>query len=497
MSSIISYFSKRYRRTRSQACDVDRKGSVLKRRPRFLSADGSRFRDFMRSSTSIHSIPKQSRPHRSSTADIPDLPCLPIYQTFTSKSYVESLRTDVKPDLKFEEDDEAQGPAQSLSPSPSPSRPTADGGSTVAESSGPVYDRAVELARDYRAILPEFDDVASSLSRGPSRQMPSRFTHSRPSLRGAETAGHYYWQPTRASPLPWAASVFSPSLAFSTTAVEHDSGPRSSGVIVASPSPARSAPLIPARNPIRSSNLNSNNDPSAVSMPTLQETLTAAAEPQAQPASPSTSPSRPRSSPPRQEQQLEALEEQQQFDRATAGQSRASSRCCYSALPPSRMGGHAAAGNTISLQICAQLLADELAKAFSPPRRQQQQGRSQSRSADDYRAARLQVLLLIEGYEGVLANCRREMDQMMARLQPRQPPEDGLGGNEDELGERHGRETEDEGAAARDESEHERIAHMRDAVDILEHWLDVLHGVYEEAFGGQELLEDKGDDGQF
>lgn len=262
---------------------------------------------------------------------------------------------------------------------------------TLTVDQPPAYDRAAELAEVYRAILPEFDDMG--VSRAPSRQAFQQRAHSQASQRPDAAR-----QAPRAS--AWAHSIFAPSAASSTTAVEHESDRRGSGTAQPSPSPV---PAIPPRSPIRAS----------------------------RPPAASTPPRRPRS--------------------ASQSESRASSR---GPLPPSRLGRRES--NSLSLQICAQLLAGELTRALAPRR---------GHAPEEHRAAKLQVLLLIESYEGVLESCWREVVGN----------ESGGGGDGGDGTGEHG-----------DESEDERMAHVREAMGILEHWLDVLYGVYEETFGAEE-----------
>ncbi|GAB1319301.1 hypothetical protein MFIFM68171_09511 [Madurella fahalii] len=401
MPSIISYLARKYRRasSSSHSYDVDSNRSKLKKRSGFLSTDGSRFREFMRSNASFQSILKPSRPHRTSTTDVPDLPSLPIYQTFTAKTSPDGVIPGVLPQITLQRANESQQTALSHTTAVA----------TTAVDQPPAYDRATELAEVYRAVLPEFDNMGSS--RVPSRRGVHRRAHSRASQK-PDIARHT----PRAS--TWTNSIIAPSLASSTTAVELESDGRSSG---AAQPPATSIPVIPPRSPIRTS------QPPAVSMPTLRGSLAATA------AATTAATGRFASPGPRSPCQP-----------SPASQSRAS-EFCYP-LPPSRLGH--GASNSISLQICAQLLADELTKVLSP---------RQNHTPEEHRAAKLQVLLLIESYEGVLENCRREM----ARKES-EGNSGGSGGGGDGGGE-HGEESEDE-----------KVAHVREAMGILEHWLDML-----------------------
>ncbi|KAK3323820.1 hypothetical protein B0T19DRAFT_443288 [Cercophora scortea] len=95
----------------------------------------------------------------------------------------------------------------------------------------------------------------------------------------------------------------------------------------------------------------------------------------------------------------------------------------------------------IGLQICSELLTDELTNAFFRRHPNERRGRP----------SKLQVLLLIEAYEAMLDSCRKDM------LKPRSPGT-------------------------------ERRRHVRDAVRLLDQWLDSLYCIYDEAFGDEPGL---------
>lgn len=87
------------------------------------------------------------------------------------------------------------------------------------------------------------------------------------------------------------------------------------------------------------------------------------------------------------------------------------------------------------------MLTDELKKALFA---------KQDGVDEDSQAAKLQVLLLIEAYEGVMESCKEQLAQ-----------------------------SEQEGSNV-------EVKHAREAVDILGHWLDSLYEIYGEAFGRDE-----------
>jgi len=88
--------------------------------------------------------------------------------------------------------------------------------------------------------------------------------------------------------------------------------------------------------------------------------------------------------------------------------------------------------NDVGLQICFDLLTDELCKACF--RRHPRE--------ESYRASKLQILLMIEAYETVLAKCRRRMSEV-----------GNIGGE---------------------------TSNLQDAEQALNHWLDSLYSIYPE-----------------
>jgi hypothetical protein len=73
---------------------------------------------------------------------------------------------------------------------------------------------------------------------------------------------------------------------------------------------------------------------------------------------------------------------------------------------------------------------------------------------DGRESNKLQILLLIEAYEATLGSCRREVAY---------PPLTGGG-----------------------QAEGVRKHHIREATRIIDHWLGVLYGIYDEDFRGGE-----------
>jgi hypothetical protein len=120
----------------------------------------------------------------------------------------------------------------------------------------------------------------------------------------------------------------------------------------------------------------------------------------------------------------------------------------------------------VGLQICTKLLTDQLTRAFSS-------GSTESEGAEEEEASstrNLQVLLLVEAYECVLEDCRREMVAREAREEG-----EGVHGQHDGEG--------FEGAGGKTTGS--RMGGLESAVQVLEHWLDTLYGLYEQPLGGR------------
>ena len=116
---------------------------------------------------------------------------------------------------------------------------------------------------------------------------------------------------------------------------------------------------------------------------------------------------------------------------------------------------HLASSDYVGLQICSELLTDELLKTFFRQHPNEKRGR----------ASKLQVLLLIEAYEAMLDNCRKELLNVPLRSD----------------------------SVEKQRERGQRRKHVRDAVRILDHWLDSLYVIYDEAFG--DLPESAGRSG--
>ncbi|KAM7189175.1 hypothetical protein V8F33_010177 [Rhypophila sp. PSN 637] len=121
-------------------------------------------------------------------------------------------------------------------------------------------------------------------------------------------------------------------------------------------------------------------------------------------------------------------------------------------------GGRITSSDYVGLQICSELLTDELLKTFF--RRHPAEKHA--------KASKLQVLLLIEAYETMLDNCRKELLNVPL---PERSAGVGHGGHERE------KERADERERV------QRRRHIRDAVRILNHWSDSLYVIYDDTFG--------------
>ena len=118
--------------------------------------------------------------------------------------------------------------------------------------------------------------------------------------------------------------------------------------------------------------------------------------------------------------------------------------------------------NDLGLQICADMLADHLKRVlFLHTTDTNDSGSEMEKEKQKEREkSKLQILLLIEAYEAALASVKKEVEAV-ARHPPivRGPAGDGNG------------------------IERRTTAHVREAVKILEHWLGVLYGIYDDDFG--------------
>ncbi|AEO61027.1 hypothetical protein MYCTH_89959 [Thermothelomyces thermophilus ATCC 42464] len=153
--------------------------------------------------------------------------------------------------------------------------------------------------------------------------------------------------------------------------------------------------------------------------------------------------------------------------------------------------------STVGLQICTELLVDRLIRALGLQRRHERGGHagpsSHGRVDEGFKvigekemereegdgtehressSKQLEMLLLIEAYEGLLGCCRRETAATAATMTTKtESVEAGAGGN-----------NAAQPGADRSSSSSSSSRPVAEAVPILEHWLETLHALYEATF---------------
>ncbi|KAK4171163.1 hypothetical protein QBC36DRAFT_391281 [Triangularia setosa] len=359
------------------------------------------------------------RPQRlRASASIPELPCLPIYETLTlsmesSKApdhgisaatparpkekprplskcaprntfHIHSVPQEKSTAIKFV-------PTVHAAPNPQPT------------SKSPIHDRASILAESYRSILPDFDAMEQTTDPEHNPTVTKRLSELDPkrphiSLYRSDTNQSVYQQPTVAKQV----------------IVEIPSSPQRQSFIAQIDSVL--APL------------------SAASSITVVENSERSSEEETAPSViPSQAPRR----------AYQAISQSRIF--LPQPSSHASSSNPASPRrpgPPSPhfeiLKGENHNKSSLALQICTHMLTEELKKALFT---------EHDEVGENSQAAKLQVLLLIEAYEGVMENCREQLA-----------------------------ESEQEGSSI-------EVKHAKEAIEILGHWLDSLYEIYGEAFG--------------
>ncbi|KAK3318773.1 hypothetical protein B0H66DRAFT_533285 [Apodospora peruviana] len=369
---------------------------------------------------SIESVPRPSRPPRCSTADdIPNLPATLIYKTFASE--FPTVTVEEQTALTPEENDDSKisesatgwflaGTAQDCSADHERERPILPASThhrdhDQVSAKNPRYDRASRLAESYQSLLPDLEsldypETHKVIRRHQSeRRLGQQYHHHRKEnlhhtwhgqTAAAASIPRDGWQSPRPGCPPRSsariASVRPSSIVTddSLTAVESDSSPIER---LSTTSYLSSA----------TTTLGCQNFETEISHPKGTRQL------------------------------VDDI-----FNNATTRKSRndGGGRSSPKAELPRSSSDY------VGLQICSELLTDELIKTFVRQHPDEKHGR----------ASKLQVMLLIEAYEAMLDNCRRELLK-----------------------------TED-GADA------DRRRHVRDAVRILDHWLDSLYVIYDGTF---------------
>ena len=339
---------------------------------------------------SVPDIPRPLRPPHLSQAEPPALPDLPIYETFTVETppvvFPEQVPqiSGVPPPVPAPDEvlaDWTRRHNNTQRQSPSTSHVISSG--TVAKR--PQYDRASRLAESYRSLLPDIESMDYSEACSAIEKRLSGQGLSIPQESPRES--HH-------------------------TTTHHDRG---SPV----PSTAEYPPQPPRRNSMRTTSMTESSITAVGSEGTAQTDTLSVTD---------STPAAPRRS-----------------SRESARERRQASRRRMSNASDTSLLGTAAAkprsSNYIGLQICSELLTDELLKIFLQKNIGDGNGNGHRNSG---RGPKLQILLLIEAYEAMLDTCRKEARK----------------------------------AAVLD---CERRKHMRDTIRIVDQWLSSLYVVYDEA----------------
>ncbi|KAK4149015.1 hypothetical protein C8A00DRAFT_19252 [Chaetomidium leptoderma] len=339
MPSVASFFHRHHGAKSTHSCPNTAETSRLKKWARFLASDAGE----------IAFCDNTPKPSGASTTNVPELPSLPIYHTYTSGRQLSLLADDRPRDGKQHGDRKLPRFAsiadfQDLG---HPRRLTL--GRHVVSAPGtdkpPAYDRAAELARFYQSILPDFDAVWDDDDNRNSQQQ--RRPQGQPTIRSDNTLPH----------------------GVTKEASEEQGGQRSARLEPPQNPRRNTSPVAPSTTAIDSNTEQRevNPRPQRSSNTWPLSALTPVPEPAPEPApETTTAPGGPR-------------------DRR------------------SRISQHSSVG----LQICTELLTAQLIKGLSL--QQQESGDDETGEEMSRKEKKLQVLLLIEAYESVLRSCRREM----------------------------------------------------------------------------------------
>ncbi|KAK3986522.1 hypothetical protein QBC44DRAFT_402438 [Cladorrhinum sp. PSN332] len=367
------------------------------------NSTANQIRNEMGNHLSFENIPRPSRPPRPPLARrVPSLPCLPIYETFTVAHIEAASREEKLAEQGVSSSSGNTNPA----PSQSQHRSRQQRNTTVpAVKPGEqplTYDRALQLADSYRSILPDYDvmgqedDEHHALRRQQSEQNLRRphlqvRSHTSCALRRGPHAGGLL-----------------PSL------MERDY-----------PTPATPQPPLP---PARATQR-------PATAPSVASSSTAVG------SEASTGEESPRV---RSRQRQAVIESQKPLQRQL---SQVAHIEFIAAAPEAALLSPADCTRaSVALQICSKLLTDELTKVLAAPKEDEDQSSSHARAA-----AKLQVLMMTEAYEGLLEHWKDEISSGRA-------------------------EAEGE----------EKLKCAGDVVDILNHWLASLHAMYQDEFGKEE-----------
>ncbi|KAL2176943.1 uncharacterized protein P884DRAFT_278176 [Thermothelomyces heterothallicus CBS 202.75] len=478
MPSVLSLFWHSREKARLvQADDDGQRTGAKKRRSRFSTVIPGSSSRTARKNASFDDAPEPLERNGAATAaDVPELPSFPLYQNFASTRHL----SDSHQRRQRHEKSEPRG-GRTLSRAATVSdfhwlRPRSElvprksDATTLSTNELPACDRAVELARLYRSILPDFrtmceeeeeEEEEEEKKKGETRENKSGsreaggYGGQRPkngSLGAASTQGvtekeRDRWKDGGPCPETHAGEpphrpACGPSLApgaSKTSAVKHHKFP--DGAAQRHQHHRPSDPNTPG--------------PSEHAWPLPIRPLPPSSS--AQTATPETT-----------EAGLVREAENERDDQSILSQH-----------------------STVGLQICTELLVDRLIRAlglqrhergghagpshghadhgFKGGEKEMEREEGEGEGDTEHRASskELEMLLLIEAYEGLLRCCRRETAAAATMTTKTESVEAGAGGNAAQPG------------ADRSSSSSRPAA---EAVAILEHWLETLHALYEATF---------------
>ncbi|KAK0666819.1 hypothetical protein QBC41DRAFT_229799 [Cercophora samala] len=367
---------------------------------------------------SFENIPRPQRPPRTS-ASIPELPSLPIYETLTLSMGSSKAPNHGNSETSLTKVKEKPRPLSKCTPQntsrvhflPQEKSPTFKLVPTIHPTltpkpspTSPVHDRASILADSYRSILPDFDameQITESEHHLVLRKRPSELDLKRPHIP--------LYRPHTSQ------SVYRQSTVAKQVIVEVPSSPQHQSFIAQIDSV-----IVPL---------------SAASSITVVDNSERSSQEEA------TAPAIPPQAPQRKVQAINHGRVVYQSPSVASSSNPASPRRPAPPSPRFKIPKGESSKSSLALQICTHMLTDELKKALFA---------KQDGVDEDSQAAKLQVLLLIEAYEGVMDSCKEQLVQ-----------------------------SEQEGSNV-------EVKHAKEAVEILGHWLDSLYEIYAEAFGADD-----------
>ncbi|KAK4169707.1 hypothetical protein QBC43DRAFT_283265 [Cladorrhinum sp. PSN259] len=393
--------------------------------------------------SSFENIPRPFRPPRPTPPTrLPSLPCLPIYETFTVAPIEAAMRQEKQAAAKA-------AAAQRTTTTTTNSTCRAQR-NTIEESPArinpgenpPTYDRALQLADAYRAILPNYDAMEQEQEQQQQKQENDGHNHAlllqRPeSKQQNQSRPHHHshvrfhtssssccsTKEVRRNPLCPSGggrkqNKATPGLLPSLKELEDDDH----GLPSPSTEPSQQRKQQPTTTTAPSVDSSSSSSSSSTA---VDSNVNATEEPSSQ--------------------RQQSGSEQQPIAALPTTLNTSGVQLLPFPSPPDCTGA------SVALQYCSRLLVDELTKVLLTTIREDRSNKTSSHV--NRAAAKLQVLMMIEAYEGMLEHWKDEISSDRARSE---------------------------------EEDDDKAKYARDAVDILSHWLASLRAVYQDQFGDKE-----------